>query len=156
MKDNNYIENDDIMAEWEKWVASSPDPSKRMPTELLGQQIMTIAEHLLTSSQFHGYPKYAKDEMLQEGALKCLKNLKNFKPEKGSIFSYLTLCCHTAFITYLGKYYHELNQKRELLLEALEKQQTQGGITQTQGAKELIRLLRLCEQEFKVKDKKRK
>lgn len=83
---------------------------------------MTIAEHLLTHPQFHGYPKYAKDEMLQEGALKCLKNIKNFNPEKGSIFSYFTLCCHTAFITYLSKYYNILNQKRQMLLDELERQ----------------------------------
>lgn len=37
MNTTNYIENDDIMAEWEKWKSSSPDPLKREPTELLGK-----------------------------------------------------------------------------------------------------------------------
>jgi len=79
----------------------------------------TIATHLLEHTRFSRYPKQEKDDMRQEGVLKCVKNLKNFNPEKGTIFNYFTRCCWTAYIVHLTEYYKDLNEKRELILAAL-------------------------------------
>jgi len=57
--------------------------------------------------------------MKQEAVIKCLRNIKNFNPEKGKLFSYLTYCCWTAFVVYLANYYKEQNRKREQILDAL-------------------------------------
>lgn len=71
-----------------------------------------------------------KDEMVQEGVLKIIKNLKNMKEEfNSSFFNYFTRCCWTAFIVYLGNHYKQLNLKRKLIVDALEqvKQETPCG-----------------------------
>ena len=51
--------------------------------------------------------------------MKCIKNLKNFKPEKGKLFSYFTTCCWTAFVVYLSSHYKYMNKKRQLVVDAL-------------------------------------
>ena len=57
--------------------------------------------------------------MKQDGVVKCVHNLKNYKPEKGKLFSYFTRCCWTAYVDHLVKYYKEMNNRRELLLREL-------------------------------------
>ena len=57
--------------------------------------------------------------MAQEAVIKMTKNLKNFRPEKGKLFSYFTYCAWTAFVVYLANYYKEQNRKREQILDAL-------------------------------------
>ena len=84
------------------------------------EQIYQIASHLLTSKNFVRYPYHEKQDMMQEAVLKCLANLKNFKPEKGIIFSYFTRCCWTAFVVHLGRYYKGINRRREEILAVLE------------------------------------
>lgn len=59
--------------------------------------------------------------MVSDGVVKIMKNLKNFNPEKGSIFSYWTRCVFTAATTYLANYYKDINRKRQLLVDALKK-----------------------------------
>lgn len=82
---------------------------------MLTKQMYVVAEHLLEHPRFVRYNPFDKEDMKQEAVLKMMKNLKNFKPEKGKLFSYLTTCCWTAFVIHLAKYYNELNKKRELL-----------------------------------------
>ena len=77
-----------------------------------------------------------KEEMAQDGYIKCHKNLKNYNPAKGTLFSYFTRCCWTAFVTYLVKHYKQMNLKRQLLLDALEDAQTS---TQTPTTQALIK-----------------
>lgn len=60
-----------------------------------------------------------KDEIVSDGVVKIMNNLKNFKPERGSIFSYWTRCVFTAAITYLAKYYKDINTWRGMMIEAL-------------------------------------
>ena len=86
----NFLEEDDIIEQWNLWKASSDDIEGRVVPEKLARQIMLVAEHLLNHERFKRYPKYAKEEMAQDGAIKCLKNLKNYNPSKGKIFSYFT------------------------------------------------------------------
>lgn len=65
-----------------------------------------------------------KDDMVSDGVMKIITNLKNFKPEKGTLFSYMTRCVFTSSIDYLAKHYKDMNRKRQLLLDALEKAET--------------------------------
>ena len=57
--------------------------------------------------------------MISDGVMKIMSNLKNFKPEKGSLFSYMTRCVFTSSIDYLAKHYQYINKKRQLFLDAL-------------------------------------
>lgn len=81
--------------------------------------MLTLARHCMESKKFCGYPQYVKDDIVSEGVVKIMNNLKNFKPDRGSIFSYWTRCVFTAAITYLAKYYKDINTWREMMIEAL-------------------------------------
>jgi len=78
-----------------------------------------ISLRLLNHPSFNRYPQDMKDEMQQEGVLKQVRNLKNLDPSKGSVFAYLTQCCWTAFIVYLGQHYKQLNIKRDMVIKVL-------------------------------------
>ena len=110
-----------------------------------------VADHLLEHQRFVRYPQHMKEDMRQEAVLKCIKNLKNFKPEKGKLFSYFTTCCWTAFVVYLSIHYKEMNQKRQLVVDALnsidEKQ-----IGSTRFLKELLEDLKETVNEYGKKD----
>lgn len=86
----NFLEEDDIIEQWNLWKSSSDDIESRVVSEELARQMMTIAEHLLCHERFKRYPTYAKEEMAQDGVVKCMKNLKNYDPSKGKLFSYFT------------------------------------------------------------------
>jgi DNA-directed RNA polymerase specialized sigma24 family protein len=102
---NNYIEKEELVKEWEKWRDSGDKPETRTISERLGEMIYLIAVKLLTKRHFVRYPQDVKDELAQEGCLKCIKSLKNIDPKKGSVFAYLTMTCWSAFMNYLVRYY---------------------------------------------------
>ena len=66
--------------------------------------------------------------MREEAIIKCFKNLKNIDTSKGSVFSYLTRVCWTAYVVYLGNYYKDLNRKKELLVEAIGQIENERGL----------------------------
>jgi hypothetical protein len=99
-----------------------------------------MANKLLTKKQFVDYPQDIKDELAQEGCLKCLKSLKNINPE-GNLFSYFTSACWSAFMNYLVKYYRHKNKQRELLIEALEEAKSNPQFHTSEYMEELLRLL---------------
>ena len=68
-----------------------------------------ISTHLLGDSKYRRYSKHMKEDMCSEALVKCLKNVKNFKPEKGSAFNYMTRCTEWAFWQVLAKHYKQLN-----------------------------------------------
>lgn len=86
----------------------------------MGKQMLTLANHVMTGRSFAGYPEDMKQDMVQDGVVKIMKNLKNFKPDKGSIFSYWTRCVYTAAYVYLSAHYKRVNEGRQMLLDALE------------------------------------
>lgn len=112
-----------------------------------------VAQHLLEHPRFVRYKQHDKDDMRQEAVVKCMKNLKNFNPDKGKLFSYLTYCCWTAYVVYLAKYYKELNQRRELILDALNNidEKQLGSINYL---KELLGDLQETVEEYKEKEDK--
>ena len=121
----NYITSQELYEGFLDWYNSSPILEQRIPSERLGKQLMLMAEHLLTHKNFRGYPKHIKDDMMSDGVLKCLINLKNIDPIKAptTLFSYYTRCLWCAYITTLKYHYKHLNRQKELLLDELEKQQ---------------------------------
>ena len=100
-----------------------------------------ISLRLLNHPSFNRYPQDMKDEMQQEGVLKQVRNLKNLDPSKGSLFAYLTQCCWTAFIVYLGHHYRQVNIKREVLTKALRSAEDRQDIQTTQYMKEYLKRL---------------
>lgn len=50
--------------------------------------------------------------MISDAYVKVVKNLKNIDTSKGTIFNYITRCCWTAFIVYLGKHYKNINKRK--------------------------------------------
>lgn len=120
---HNYIDAEQLKGEWLKWRDSSTQIDERIITNELGQMILDIATHLTSHKQFVGYPQYMKDDMVSDGVMKCIKNLKNIKGEFNGrqIFNYLTRACFTAIYDYLSDHYKEVNLKRELLLASIEK-----------------------------------
>ena len=121
-------------------------------SERLAMQILTIAHHLLTHNRFNRYPQYAKDEMRQEAYLKCHRNLKNYNPDKVTLFSYFTRCCWTAFVTYLAKYYKDMNESRQLLMDALSDLEANPDIHSSTYMEELKRRLKDLEYDVSEDD----
>lgn len=79
----------------------------------------------MTSHKFNGYPHQMREDMVQEGVLKIIKNLKNMKEEyKSSFFTYWSTCVFTAATVYLAKYYRGMNKMRAMLKDALVEAQT--------------------------------
>lgn len=65
---------------------------------------------------------------MSDGYMKCVKNLKNIRLDKGTVFNYFTRCCFTAFFVYLREYYKDINFMRKLIIETLEEAKGNGTI----------------------------
>ena len=140
-KDTNvYVTSDQLYNEWLVWRQTGEVTPK------LGEYMLLISQGVMKTRSFNRYSPDIRDDMIQEGVLKQVKNLHNLKPEKRQFFfAYLTRCVFTAAITYLSHYYKDLNTKRELILETMEKIQNEGDITgqsQTPQFKQLMEDLR--------------
>ena len=119
MSKSNFVDEKELIEQWQIWKNSATKLEDRKVPDRLIELMYTVAQHLLEHQRFVRYKQQDKDDMKQEAVIKMAKNLKNFKPEKGKLFSYFTYCCWTAYVVYLGKYYKEMNKKREQILEAL-------------------------------------
>lgn len=116
----HYIDNEDLLAEWQRWVSSGNTPEARTISDDLARMMMTIAERILTSRYFSGYPLEVREDMAGDAVLKMLRNLKNYKADKGSLFSYLSRICFCSNATYLKQHYKRRNAEREMTLSANE------------------------------------
>ena len=114
-KDNlTYLTSDDIYEEWKKYKETG------VVSEKMGEQMLTLARHVMEHRKFVRYSQEMKDEMVQDGVLKILKNIHNMKSEfRKSFFNYWTRCVFTAAVVYLAKHYKRVNLKRQLYLDAL-------------------------------------
>lgn len=91
------------------------------PTEEVCNYFKMIAQHLLTCGKYKGYHKDLKEEMISDALLKCIKNIKNFKPEfADKSFNYFTRCVEHSFFATLDKYYKHRNLIHELSLKYAE------------------------------------
>ena len=63
--------------------------------------------------------------MTSAALVKCIKNIKNYKPERASnCFNYYTRCTEHAFWEVLGKHYRQINIRRELVMQYAEQIET--------------------------------
>lgn len=82
--------------------------------------MLTLSRHIMENRRFVRYPEQMKEDMVQDGVLKIIKNLKNMKEGyKDSFFAYWSMCVFTSAYSYLKKHYNNINQRRELLVDAL-------------------------------------
>ena len=116
----HYIDNQDLMSEWLNWVASGETPEERTISEPLAKMMKLISDRILQSRYFGGYPVSTREDMAQEAILKMIRNLKNYKSERGTLFSYLSRICFCSNATYLKKHYRRRNAERLLSLSANE------------------------------------
>ena len=105
-ENRQMVKNGEIYAEWRAWRESAPSVEDRWPSERFGELMLEIAENLLRSPRFRGYPEDEKDDMRSLAVLKMMRNIRNVREERrGSLFSYFTLCAQCAFLTYLRRKY---------------------------------------------------
>ena len=144
---NVYLTSEEIYDEWKQWKETC------IISERMGRQMLTLANRVMTSHHFNGYPQYMKDDMVQEGVIKIIKNLHNMKDEyKSSFFSYWTRCVWTSSIVYLKKHYKDVNFKRKLIIEKLEQVNLDGRYSDAQFIKMLKDELAQYENDEKEED----
>ena len=121
MKDNHYVDNDEMLSElvkyrelYKKWEENGSIKSERPgPSERLGEMFVLIATNYAKKGNFSGYTW--KSDMIFEAVLTCLKYLHNFDTEKYSNpFSYFTCAIHRVFLTYIKKQKKHSTIKDEL------------------------------------------
>lgn len=112
---HEYLNNDEFADELQKWIESAENIEDRIITDKLALMIQSIPQNMIKKYQFNGYDQELKSDMVADAVLKCIKNLKNYNPEKRkAAFNYFTLCTHCSFISSLQKYYKHKNMMREL------------------------------------------
>ena len=135
---NYYVNESDLVNQLQQWKDSAKDIDQRVVPDGLAQNIQLIATHLLRHKKFVRYSQDDKDDMRQDAIIKCIKNLKNIDTSKGSVFSYLTRVCWTAYIVYLAKYYKDLNAKKQMLVDAIVDVENERGLENVKYLHQLI------------------
>lgn len=126
----NYINNEDLQIEMDAWRASAEDPDERVPSEKLGQLLITMHDHILNHRNFRGYRQDLKDEMKSFSLFRILKcGLKSFKFGTSKPFSYFTRAIFLNYLTCIGKYYERLNKHQAYVKGELMKIDTHGNPT---------------------------
>lgn len=100
MKNNMYIDNDELERELEAWRDSASDVEQRVPSERLGQLMMTMHDNVLRHRNFCRYRQDLKEEMKSYSLFRIFKcGLKSFKFGKAKAFSYFTRSIFLNYIT---------------------------------------------------------
>ena len=77
-----------------------------------------IATHLIGDARYRNYPPSMHDDMVSAALEKCIRNIKNYKPEyKDKCFNYFTRCTEQAIWGVLAKHYKHMNMVRQLTLD---------------------------------------
>ena len=84
------------------------------PTVKVCNLFRLLITRYLSGPRYSGYDSHTREDLASAALLKCLKNVRNYHPERGSPFSYYTLCCECACKDYLRKHYEQANIKRDL------------------------------------------
>lgn len=78
-----------------------------------------MATRILGKSAYRGYDRSTKEDLVSEALLKCIKAVKNYKPERrASCFAYYTRAIETSNFDQLEKHYRQINIKRALTEKA--------------------------------------
>ena len=84
------------------------------PTIEVCTYLRLLIKHFLSGARFSGYDPHTLEDLSSACLLKCLKNVKNYRPERGSSFSYFSLVCECAAKDLLRSHYRQVNIKRDL------------------------------------------
>lgn len=117
------MSNTDLLAELVKWRDSSPDPKKRVPSEYLGKMILDIATHYMGHPDYVRYAKQVKEDIISDSCIRCINALPKYNFAFNNPFAYFTQICWSCAMTYLKNYYRDLNFKRQLMKDNLERAQ---------------------------------
>lgn len=116
-----FVKNADLLAELVKWRDSSPDADKRKPSEFLGKMILDIATHYMGHPDYVRYSKEIKEDIISNSVIRCLNALPKYNFSFNNPFAYFTQICWSCAMTYLKQYYDDLNFKRKLVKDHLER-----------------------------------
>lgn len=109
-----FVTNKSLLAELIAWRDSAEKIEERIISENLGKMILTIATKLTNHSNFIRYPNDIKNEMISYACFKVIQGLPNYNFAFKNPFAYITQACYNAFLSVCGKYYRQLNIKREI------------------------------------------
>ena len=84
------------------------------PTVRVCEMFRLLISRYLSGPRYSGYDAATLEDLASGALVKCLKNLGNYKPDRGSPFSYFTLAVECASKDSLGKHYGHKNLLREL------------------------------------------
>ena len=111
---NNYIDNTELEEELEKWRLSADKVEDRMPSERLGQMLLSMHDGVLRHKNFNKYRQDLKEEMKSYSLYRILKcGLKSFDKNRAKAFSYFTRSIFMNYITIVMRYYRRLNMHQE-------------------------------------------
>ena len=87
------------------------------PTIKVCEYFKLIAKHLLGDSRYRRYPKDMQEDMESNALLKCIRNIKNYKPQYADkCFNYFTRCVEHSFWTTLSAYCKHINLQLNMTL----------------------------------------
>ena len=115
------MSNADLLAELVKWRDSNKKVEKRQPSEYLGKMILDIATHYMGHPDYVRYSKEIKEDIISQSCVRCLNALPKYNFAFTNPFAYFTQICWSCAMTYLKDYYDDLNFKRQLVKDNLEK-----------------------------------
>jgi hypothetical protein len=108
MEDNYYIEPEDLKKQADIYTLTAQYTSagkyiygSAKTTEEFGTMIFKISKNLSNKGNFNQYTY--KEDFIMEGLHNTIKYFHNYKPEKGTIFNYITMICYNAFVAYIEK-----------------------------------------------------
>ena len=84
------------------------------PTVRVCNLLRLLIDRFLSGPRYCRYDPHTKEDLASAALIKCLKNIKNYNPARGSPFSYYSLCCACACKDLLKKQYKQANIQREL------------------------------------------
>ncbi len=61
-----YLHNAEMFDEWKHWKETG------QMTERMGQMMLTLARHIMTTRSFSGYKESMKEDMISDGILKIV------------------------------------------------------------------------------------
>lgn len=104
-------------------------------TDEFGEMILKISRNLSNKTNFNQYTY--KEDFVMEGLHNTIKYFHNYKPEKGTVFNYITMICYNAFVAYIEKQKKHSTikdvcyQKRDLFIRDEEESYSQKSIDYT-------------------------
>lgn len=116
------MSNAELLEELKKWRDSSKDINERKASERLGKMILDIATHYMGHPDYVRYSKEIKEDIISQSCIKILNyGLPKYNFNFNNPFAYFTQICWSCAMTYLKNYYDDLNFKRQLVKENLER-----------------------------------